>query len=268
MRGLKAAEKNPQVYFQTAASSFDVDEKIVIGVFVNSKTPVNAFRIEIGYPPSILDFSGYNAGNSIIEFWHGDPAASEGGVIKLEGGAQNPFSGEAGEIIKLNFKAKRKGLAEMSFRTVNIYYADGLGTLAETEALPLKVSATLENLQRETDKIPPRILDLEIAKSPADNSKMVVFRAVDKETGLKATYLRARKWFSWGVWQQATNPVRLTAGVWTFQLRAVDNEGNTAAQTFYVKQAIVEKIFYLILVFGTVYALYDLFNNRRKKKLL
>jgi|SRR3989344_4250801 len=265
-----AASGSPEIYFKTTSESFAPGSEFTVGVFINSEKPVNAFRLEIGFSPQTLEFLNYNTNFSIIEFWRQDPEILSDGIIKIEGGLAKTFSGRAGEIIKLNFKAKTEGSAQWSFRQAEIYYADGFGTLAEVKSTPLIFPILKESVlvSLPDDKISPVILNLEIAKSPVDDSRLAVFNAVDKESGLKTTYLRFRKWLFWSDWEKATNPVRLTAGIWSFQLKAVDNEGNASLRTVYLNDEIFQKVLYLILIFVAVIIFYYFFQLRRKRKML
>ncbi len=248
---INAEEKKPEVYFRTTHETFAPGSEFTVGVFVNSESPINAFHLEIGFSPQTLEFVNYNTNFSFVEFWRRDPEVFEDGIIKIEGGTSKPFIGTSGEILKLNFKVKKEGLGQWSFRVADFYYADGLGTLAETSRVPMTVSfsnsAPFYSLDK-NDKQSPVIAGLEISRNPVDNSRIAVFEVNDMDSGLKTTFLRTRNLFFWNNWEKAINPIRLASGIWSFQLKAVDNEGNSAIRTFYLKDEIIKKILYFFSV--------------------
>jgi len=65
---------------------------------------------------------------------------------------------------------------------------------------------------------------------------------------LKNIYIRSRKWFFWENWHKATNPVRLAAGVWSFELKAEDNGGNFSKKTVYVGDTVISKLIHFVLL--------------------
>ena len=79
---------------------------------------------------------------------------------------------------------------------------------------------------------------------------LAVFNATDKESGIKATYIRWRNWFFWSDWKLAQNPAPFPKQAWIIQIKAVDNKENTTLQTVYLKENIIIKILYAILLLG------------------
>lgn len=268
---VSAVDEDPNLYFKTTAESFAPGSNFSVGVFVDSNKPINALHLEIGYSIQTLEFLNFNTNPSIIDFWRNDPEALDDGIIKLEGGTAKAFEGKAGEIIQINFRAKREGLAQWSFRKAELYYADGEGTPAKSDVSPMSLTispfAQLTSVAQE-DKQAPVFLDVKVIKDPADNGQFAVFRAVDKESGLKTVYMRIKKWFIWEDWQRATNPVRLSAGVWSFQIKAIDNQGNASKQTVYVKTEVVKKSLYFILLLAVIACAYYFVKSRRRRKML
>lgn len=264
------AAENPNLYFRTTAKEFSPGSTFTVGVFVDADKPINAFEIQIGYSVQTLELMDFNTNDSIVDFWRRDPEILEEGIIRIQGGLTKGFIGRAGELIKLNFRAKLDGSAQWSFRSANIYYADGFGTLATIESspmiLPIDLNAAKVSLFNE-DERKPTILAAGVTRNPVDNSRMAVFNATDKESGLKGIYIRSREWFFWENWHKATNPVRLAAGVWSFELKAEDNGGNVSKKTVYVGDAIILKLIYLILFLFSALIIY-VSTSRRRRKLL
>lgn len=271
MGGFAYAQSSPAVYFRADVLYFAPGSEFTAIIFVDSDEPVNVFSFEVDYNSQNIEFISFSDSSSIIDFWRGNPQMLKDGVLRIEGGTSKPFVGKAGEIIKLNFRAKEEGQTRISFRVANFYYADGLGTLAEagssfidfaiSSEAPLTTLGTLV----EEDKTPPVILDARVAKSPIDNSLLAVFSVTDKESGLEKVLLRSRNWFTWGEWQDVSNPVRLAAGVWSFQLKAVDNRGNFTAETVYIGAELLKKLLYIILPVVILGGAYYIISSRRKR---
>ncbi len=233
-----AAGSPVALYFKSDADIFAPGSEFSVAVLADSKNLINAFDIEIEYPVSILEFISFNNANSIIEFWVKNPQTDEAGIVKFQGGTSKGFSGDSGELVKLNFRAKKENSANMAFKKADAYLADGLGTLSQTTVknlnLEVSANAALLALVDINDKKPPVILNAEIAENPAANSRLVIFNAVDKESGLKTVFMRSRKWLFWDKWLSVSNPALLNPGVWTAQLKAVDNGDNSTTETIYI----------------------------------
>jgi preprotein translocase subunit YajC len=245
------AQSKPRVYLETQYKNLAPGSEFVLRVLVESDKAFNAFDLEVVYPKELELISLNNAG-SIADIWRGYPGVVSEGLIKLEGGLSNPFQGHSGEIIKLNFRVKTEGDIQLTFNKSLFYLADGLGTPFEFSAGPiaLKISgsgsvATVD--QRDT--IPPKISDLEIVQIPS-KEKILVFRAQDFESGLRAVEARERKWFSWSDWHIVSNPMNLQAGIWAAELKVFDNQGNLSKKTIYISQEIIKKILLLITLIG------------------
>ena len=118
-----------------------------------------------------------------------------------------------------------------------------------------------------SDSVLPEINHLAVTKSPSDNVYLAVFAVSDNESGVRAAYLRVKKWLNWDEWREAANPVQLALGVWAFQLKVVDNNGNAVFKTAYVIDGIIQKVFYLILAIIFLFWAYY-FIIRSNKKLL
>lgn len=255
--GLISGQEKSTIYFKTIAEEFGPGSEFAVTVFLDSQQAVNVLDLEINY--SNLEFLGFNNANSIIDIWRNNPQVLTSGVIQIQGGLSKPFSGKAGEVIKLNFRALKSGLAELSFSKAVLYLADGLGTEIQPNSLPLVINinpqASLVTLNQPEDKTPP-VVQAEITKNPLEDFDLIVFSSRDNESGIKQVYFRSRQWLFWNDWRIVNNPVRLPASAWTAQLKAVDNQDNAAVQTFYVKKEIAKKLFYLLLfviLIGTGY---------------
>lgn len=244
------------------------ESKFSVGVFVDSAQPVNAFEIEVGYPSDFLEFISFNTGRSIIDVWQKNPEVA-GGVIKIQGGRMEPFTGDAGEIATVYFKAKKEGQAGLVFQTANLYAADGLGTRVganrATSAIEISSKASLINEVDRADLSAPVVIKAEVVKNPFGNSRLAVFQAVDNESGIKETFLRSRVWLGWEDWRKASNPAPLPGGAWAFQIKAVDNQGNASEHIAFIWDEAVKKLLYLGIIAAILCLIYA---QRRRVKLL
>lgn len=244
------AQPSPRLYFYTYADSFGIGSELTINVFIDSHRALNAYEVEIGYSPNILEFTHFNTVNSIVDFWKIEPKIIEPGVVRLQGGGSVPFAGGGGELIKIHFRAKKEGLAQLSFRKAEVYYADGIGTKAQVSFKPISFSvvsylnATSDFTE---DKKPPIISEVSVNKSPVDKNKILSFRIRDDNSGTRLAYARIKKRLFWDEWQITQSPMQITKNVWAIQIKAVDNQGNIAQKTNYIWQEIFDKFFIFIL---------------------
>jgi hypothetical protein len=260
-------QEKPTVYFEANDKTLAPGSEISVDVFLTSAAAINVIDLEINY--SNLEFLNFNDANSIIDIWQNKPKTSTSGVIQLEGGLTQPFTGQAGEIIKLNLRLPHPGLAQLSFNKADVYLANGLGTKVQSQTSPLSISvisgAPLKTLNQPKDTTPPT-LNVEVAENPIEKSNLVIFDTRDRESGIKANYFREVSWFFWSDWQTVNSPLQLPTNAWAFQIKTLDNQNNAATQTVYVKEEIIRKIIYLVVLIAAVLAVFYFFKIRRTRK--
>ena len=242
----------PEVYFNLANNNVAPNSEFIVDVLVKSPKPINAIGLEISYPVKSLELLQVNNNQSIIDIWRGNPLVSANGIIKIEGGLSKPFFGSGGNVISFRFKAKDIAIASLVFEDVAMYYADGLGTRAQTIHPPANITISFDApqiaLNPKEDLVLPEILNIEIIKDPLTQTTLAVFSVVDKDSGIKAVYLRWRNWFFWSDWELVQNPAPLPKQSWAIQIKAVDVKDNTISQTVYLKENIITKGFYMVLL--------------------
>lgn len=272
--GLSFAATSPSVYFGfpvgelAPQSEFSVD--IVVGA---AEKPINAVDFEISYSAN-LEFIGSNNAGSIIDIWQQNPRRAQNGVVSLSGGIFRGFMGKDGKIIQLNFKtsvATSTGWAKFNFAKPDVYLADGLGTkvsaIATPLILPITLTASPKNLIKvgtEVDVTPP-VLEVGIARNPVDGAEILVFNAVDRESGVRETLVRMNKWFSWDVWRAVANPVKLAPNTWFVQIKSTNGNGVETQKTLFVWLEVAKQLGILftgLLVLGGV--LWFIMKKRRK----
>lgn len=243
-------------YVESNAAQVAPESEIIINVYIDSATPVNAFEIELFYPQSLLKPVLLKDGNSIVDLWQKRQWEAGDGAIQLSGGMIKPFSGKRGIIAELRFKALSEGAAQISFSGAKAYYADGSGTGAQVKTEPVKITidskAPLLDLQEENDTTLPVFEFLQVTKNPSNKGYLVVFQVKDKMSGVKSVLLRSIKWVNFGEWAQVSNPAEISEGVWIYQISAVDNNGNTLTKTMYITEEIVKKLLIIFLAISVL----------------
>jgi len=247
--GLAYASHDPKVYFSTPYEELGVGSELVVYVFVESDKPLNVYDIEIGFSPKTLEFTYYNAGTSIVDFFAREPEILKEGILKMGGGSFKPFVGEAGELVKLNFRAKNEGLAQLSFRKADVHYADGKGTAVQAvrEPITFQIVSDLPPTASDVEDNTPPALNMETTKDPLYDAELLVFNAQDKESGIRSTHVRLREGILWKDWQAISNPWRISSKAWAVQLKAVDNRGNVRESTLYLWDRLFGKMLYVLI---------------------
>ncbi len=119
------------LYFSQPSGYYEVGKTFSIRVIVASADqPTNAVSGVVSFPKDKLEVVSISKVGSIINLWVQDPSFSNtDGTINFEGIVLNPgFTGEAGRIITVNFKAKKDGLVLLNFQSGSVLANDGKGT--------------------------------------------------------------------------------------------------------------------------------------------
>ncbi|MEK7464459.1 MAG: cohesin domain-containing protein [Patescibacteria group bacterium] len=248
--GVALASGNPVFYLETENLKIGSNSDFIVSVLVNSDNSVNAYDIIINYPKDLLNLVAVNSSNSIVDFFKYSEETKPG-VIKIVGGSIQGFEGEAGNIIKLNFKSKAEGEAEISLESASAYLYDGTGmqVVGDTKSIKLVIDKKTPSTEIVIkDKIPPVIDEVSIVKDPVQQESLLVFNATDEDSGVKSATVRYREWLGWGDRIPISNPSQLASGVWSLELRVVDNNGNVTAQTVYLWGELFRKLIYISFV--------------------
>ncbi|MBI2450801.1 MAG: hypothetical protein HYV52_00465 [Parcubacteria group bacterium] len=108
----------------SAGDEFELDIKIN-----TNNVSINAAGVTFGFSKDNLELLNFDKTGSVFNFWLEEPSFSnETGLLKFIGGAAKGISGSSIQILKLKFKAKQNGEAEINFSDITITAADGLGT--------------------------------------------------------------------------------------------------------------------------------------------
>lgn len=105
----------------------------LVSVRVVLATPdqsANALAGVLSFDPSKLQVTSLSKSGSVVNLWVAEPDFSNSkGQVSFEGAILNPgFTGSAGTVLAINFKAKAKGSATISFANGSVLANDGEGT--------------------------------------------------------------------------------------------------------------------------------------------
>ncbi|MBU6500836.1 MAG: hypothetical protein KGJ89_01810 [Patescibacteria group bacterium] len=231
-----------RIYF-SGPQAVTVGSEFSVKILIDSDQPLNAYEVSAGFPAGILDFSGFNNGNSIIDVWQNQPLVYSGGGIKFSGGSLTPFSGKSGELLTLNLKALKEGNARLDFDNAAFYLANGKGTKIVPQTEGAEISVVYPSIAVATsslavpivvDDTPPQIKYLAIVPDPINqDQKLVSSLVTDSDSGVKNLSMRTRTNLFWSDWQDAQNPTAVPLSVWAVDFKAMDNSGNITEKIIY-----------------------------------
>lgn len=126
---LPSAAKAASLYFSPSSGSYEVEKTFSVNIYVSSADyAMNAVSGAISFPADKLEAVSVVKTGSVISLWVQEPSFSQG-AVSFEGIVLNPgFTGAAGKIITVNFKAKQAGGAALVFSSGAILANDGQGT--------------------------------------------------------------------------------------------------------------------------------------------
>ncbi|MCX6759230.1 MAG: cohesin domain-containing protein [Candidatus Nealsonbacteria bacterium] len=115
---------SPSTGTYVVGSNFSVKAKVDSGGNV-----INAAEAVLNFNTSELEVVSVSKTGSIFTLWTTEPAFSNStGIISFGGGTPQNFSGTAGTIITITFKAKVVGTAKVNFSSGSVLAADFKGT--------------------------------------------------------------------------------------------------------------------------------------------
>ena len=119
------------LYFSPSSGTYSVGSAFSVSVYVSSANQaMNAASGVISFPQDKLEATSLSKTGSIFTLWVQEPSFSNSaGTINFEGIVLNPgFTGAAGKIITINFRAKAAGSALVNFSSGSVLANDGKGT--------------------------------------------------------------------------------------------------------------------------------------------
>jgi len=127
---LAARAQTASLYLLPSIGNYIVGSTFSIEVKVNSGgVAINAAEGTLIFNPNELNVVSISKTGSIFTLWPVEPTFSNSaGTIDFAGGTPASFSGAAGRIITINFRARRSVTANVNFITGAVLAADGKGT--------------------------------------------------------------------------------------------------------------------------------------------
>ncbi len=211
--------------------------EFAVRILVDSDQPVNAYSIIANYDPSALALAATDNSHSIIDIWHEEPVISQSGSIEFKGGSLKAFTGSAGELMTLRFRALHAGMAQLQFGKSSLYLANGKGTRVVPNAQPVQFSVPEYQggaVPPAGETTPPQFTFLSLAPDPFNASqKFLTYSAIDPGSGIQNVFYRHREWLFWSDKAQAVNPIVLPRNAWAVDIEARDTSGNVTEKTIY-----------------------------------
>ena len=128
---LPVRAQNASLYLSPSAGNYTVGTTFLVQVKVNSGgVAINAADGTLIFDPDKLEVVKISKEGSIFTLWVQEPVFSNSlGTINFAGGKPSPgFTGAAGIIINITFKAKTSGTANLTFAAGSVLADDGKGT--------------------------------------------------------------------------------------------------------------------------------------------
>jgi len=151
---LIARAQNASLYLSPSTGTYTVGNTFLVQVKANSGgAAINAAEGTLIFDPDKLEVKSISKTDSIFTLWVQEPIFSNSvGTINFAGGKPSPgFTGAAGTIINITFKAKTSGTANLTFAAGSVLADDGKGT----NILANMGSGTYRLTAREVTPLPP-----------------------------------------------------------------------------------------------------------------
>lgn len=118
------------LFLSTKSENVTIGDKFEVEVKINSEDiGFNAAQATIQFPKDILEVATLDSASSIFNIWLQDPVFSnQDGSINFIGGSTSGFAGKSLEILKIAFKVKGSGTANLVFTDGAVTASDGSGT--------------------------------------------------------------------------------------------------------------------------------------------
>jgi len=119
------------LYLSPSSGNYTVNNTFsVVGNINTGGVSINAAQGTLVFSPDKLSVVGISKGGSVFSLWTTEPTYSNSlGTISFGGGIPSPgYSGSAGKIITITFKARVSGTASVNWSSGAVLANDGKGT--------------------------------------------------------------------------------------------------------------------------------------------
>jgi hypothetical protein len=212
-----------EIRLETGATA--LGSKMELRVLAVSRSPVNAFDIELQYPMGYFEFLRASTADSVVSVWQSLPLKEKNGSVRLTGGMIEPLSGK-GELITLVFRVKKSGTAEFVTKKGDFALADGKGTVVSAPEIRTSVAIAQNDAEEfsEAAMTVPKIAEVAVIKDPIERTAILSVRTED-DGAVKKVQVRSREWLFWSDWQESRLIASIPKGAWMAQVAVVGWEG-------------------------------------------
>lgn len=112
------------------ARTFGIGQEFSVDIKINTEDAfINASQATVRFPVDILELINVDKTGSAFGFWPNEPKISnEEGTLVFTGGTAKGIAGESLQILKMEFKAKGTGFANLTLLDAAVTASDGKGT--------------------------------------------------------------------------------------------------------------------------------------------
>jgi len=148
------AQTSTEIYFKNENNQILNGDTFLIDLKISSDRSINVIDGTILFDKDKLEIKNINKENSIFSMWANEPVFdNDVGSISFIGGIPNGFKDDGGQVLGINFSAKKSGEAIVHFQDIfKVYLNDGLATEINPWLKPLKISIKkkdyLENISK------------------------------------------------------------------------------------------------------------------------
>lgn len=189
------------LYLEPGENEYYQEDIFVVKVKLDTEEEkINAIKMELSFPPEILEVIDISRGDSILSLWPEEPLFSnEKGIVSFIGGIPQGFSGQS-KLVSIPFRVISQFdsfvLAEIMFENNSLVLLnDGLGSKAETvfkgsvfNILPERAEIPRDEWKQEMEKdnILPEPFEIILARDPLifEGKYFIAFSTIDLETGI------------------------------------------------------------------------------------
>ena len=274
------------LYFKPDSGKYYQDETFSVQLMIDTEEDcINTVKGEIDFSKDVLEAVNFATGNSILTIWLQTPKIDQNlGKISfiggIPGGYCGPLPGEPGELdllLKIFFKTKRDGMANLRFSEESqVLLNDSLGTPAKLTIkgavftiLPGIPEIPKKEWQEELEKdnIPPEPFEIEIHQEPAifEGKYFIIFSTTDKQTGIDYYEIKEGK----RNWEKAESPYLLEDQDLKsiIKVKAVDKAGNERLAEYIPPKKITWKdwlpwLILILIVASIIYWLWKIYTKK------
>jgi len=269
-----------ELFFEPREINSRINHIEEVEVFLNTSNNenVNAFEMNIEYPPEFLKLSEWSNGNSIINLWIKEPKDKEG-IFSFQGIIPGGYSGKNGLLMTLYFQGIKEGTAEIKIKNNSkVLLNDGLGTPAKNSFLPATINIRISEEESPkfefTEKIPPEPFTpiISCADEIYNGKYFLVFSTQDKNSGISYYEIsEGNRPFEIAKSPHLLKNQKLNEDI---RIRAVDKAGNVRMEIIPTEEIKKKDEFKETLFFGVLFLLAIilvifakcLYNKNRKTK--